>query len=112
MEEKSIVKIYNGVIVNDLCRIDISQCHPNKIPKDPLPQPPPKPPKPLIKLPKLNAIMKTLTLETENLKLSIQLPKNKDFSKMVFRASVWKLLDFLIIKFTEKNSHECPKEKS
>ena len=43
--------------------------------------------------------------------LYIKLPQNKDFSKVEFHASVWKLLDFLIIKFTEKNSHKCPKEK-
>ena len=92
MEEKSIVKIYNGVIVNDLSRIDISRYHPKNEPKE---------------LNKAN----TIIIKTANLTLYIKLPQNKDFSKMEFHASVWKLLDFLMIKFTEKNSHECPKEK-
>lgn len=92
MEEKSIVKIYNGVIINQLFHIDISRCHPKHEPQG------------------YKKITNTVVVKSGSSKLYIMLPKNKEVSKINFHASAWKLLDFLTIKFTEKNSHRCPKE--
>ena len=93
MEEKSILKIYNGVIINQLFQIDISRYHPKHEP------------------PGYKKITNTVVVKSGSSRLHIAIPKNKEVSKINFHASVWKLLDFLTIKFTEKNSHRCLKEK-
>lgn len=84
MEEKSIVKIYNGVITNQLFQIDISRCHPKYKP------------------PGFNKYTNTVVVKSGSSSLYIKIPENVEFSKINFHSSAWKLLDFCTMKFTEK----------